>query len=361
VTFSQVDYAQTLNSNKERFDKKWDKGKQSISAVMIVKDEAMNIVPCIQSLDKQVDEIIIVDTGSKDRTKAIAKQTSDKVRVYDYKWDDDFSAARNFANEQATCDWLLSIDADEIVTGLDKIVLKPYTVYRIVTRNYNNNPRWTGNVENTGEYPDHEQGLRWFPSTKVRLWPNDKRIKFEYPVHEVVEGSVFHLGMQTVEATECIVHHYGRLDDNYEYGRGDKYWKLLNKQLESGVNNLRSLEQLALQAQSMRKFKDARKFWAEILKLHPDSDAALLNTGHCYAEEGNWSDALIWSRRALDAKPDSKEAAMNTATCECMAGDRAVAVKMCEDLIAKYPTYPLPQGLLNALKLSEQQNKLEGE
>lgn len=248
-----------------------------------------------------------------------------------------------------------------MVTGLRKVKLKPYHAYRIVTRNYNNNPRWTGNVENTGEYPDHEQGLRWFPSTKIRLWPNDKRIHFQYPVHEVVEQSVYHLGMQIVESKECIVHHYGRLDDNYEYGRGDKYWKLLNKQLESGVNNLRSLEQLALQAQSMRKYEDARKFWAEILKLHPDSDAAFLNMGHCYAEEGNWSDALIWSRRALDANPDSKEAAMNTATCECMAGDRAVAVKMCEDLIAKYPTYPLPQGLLNALKLSEQQNKPIGE
>jgi len=365
-SMKKIDFNKNLEECKVKFDTKWKLPRQTISAVMIVKDEEENIEKCLSSLIPIVDEVVVVDTGSTDQTKAIAATLGDKIHIYDYKWNDDFSAPRNFANQQATGDWLLSIDADEVITGLDKIELKPYTAYRIVTRNYNNNPRWTGNVENEGEYPNHEQGMRWFPSTKIRLWPNDKRIHFQYPVHEVVEQSVYHLGMQIVESKECIVHHYGRLDDNYEYGRGDKYWKLLNKQLESGVNNLRTLEQLALQAQSMRKFEDARKFWDEIMVLDPSNKAALLNKGHCYAEEGNWKDALIWSRKALDATPDSKEAAMNTATCECMAGDRAVAVKMCEDLIAKYPTYPLPQGLLNALKLSEQneceqQNKPIGE
>jgi hypothetical protein len=353
TSMKQIDYSKNLEECKEKFNAKWaGQIYNSISAVMIVKDEEKNIERCLLNLIPIVDEIVVVDTGSTDRTKTIAASYGEKVKVFDFPWCDDFSAARNFANQQATCDWLLSVDADEIVTGLDKVELRPFHVYRIVTRNYNNNPRWTGNVENEGEYPEHEQGKRWFPSTKVRLWPNDKRIHFQYPVHEVVEQSVYHIGMSMVECKECVVHHYGRLDDNYEYGRGDKYWQLLNKQFESGVDNLRSLEQLALQAQAMRKFEDARKFWMEIMNIHPSNKTALLNIGHCYAEEGNWQEALSWSRKALDATPDSKEAAMNTATCECMAGDRAVAVKMCEDLIAKYPTYPLPQGLLNALKIS---------
>ncbi len=289
------------------------------------------------------------------QTKDIAAGSGDKVKVYDFEWCDDFSAARNFANSKATKDWIFSVDADEDVTGLNKVKLKPFHAYRIETRNYNNNPRWSGNTENEGKYPDQEKGLRWFPSTKVRLWPRDSRIAFEYPVHEVVENSVRYLGMQEADAPEVVVHHYGRLCDDYEYGRGDKYWELLNKQLTSGVNDLRSLEQLALQAQAMGRFEDARKFWDEILILEPANKAALLNKGHCYAEEGNWGDALKWSRKALDVAPDSKEAAMNTATCECMAGDKAIAEKMCADLIAKYPTYPLPQGLLNALEISKQQ------
>jgi glycosyltransferase involved in cell wall biosynthesis len=328
---------------------------KTISAVMIVKDEAMNIGECIGKLQKYVDEIIVVDTGSKDRTKAIAKAASKKVKVFNFKWCDDFSAARNFANSKATKDWLLSIDADEVITGLEKLELKPFHAYRITTRNYNNNVKWTGNTENQGEYPQHEQGQRWFPSTKVRLWPNDPRICFEYPVHEIVEQSVYYLGMALVECEEVIVHHYGRLADDYEYGRGDKYYALLHKQLESGKNDLRSLEQIALQAQSKKAFAEARTYWDRILILDPPNNLALLNKGHCYAEEGNWEEALKWSRKAWELEPDKKEAAMNVATCECMAGDRAIAEKICRDLLVKYPLYPLPQGLLNALEISKQQ------
>jgi tetratricopeptide (TPR) repeat protein len=274
------------------------------------------------------------------------------VTLYDFPWTDDFSEARNFANSKATKDWILSVDADEIITGLDKIELRPYHAYRIVTRNYSINPRWSNSTENIGEYPQ-EKGTRWFPSTKIRLFPNDKRIQFEYPVHEVVENSIYHLGMGLVEAKDTIVHHYGRLDDNYEYGHGDRYLALLYKQLESGKNDLRSMEQLALQMQAMGKYKEAREFWDKILLITPDDNTAFLNMGHCYAEENSWEEALKWSQKALDAEPDNKDAAMNVATCEVMVGNRDAAEKICQDLMVKYPLYPLPKALVNAMTINQ--------
>ncbi|MGB4660449.1 MAG: glycosyltransferase [Mobilitalea sp.] len=93
-----------------------------ISICMIVKDEAKILDKCLQELVLFGYEIIIVDTGSTDETKTIAYQYTDKV--FDYIWQQDFAAARNYAAEQAGQEYILSIDSDEIVTKADKTELE---------------------------------------------------------------------------------------------------------------------------------------------------------------------------------------------------------------------------------------------
>jgi len=83
----------------------------TISVCMIVKNEEKNLADCLDCLNGIADEIIIVDTGSTDATKAIASRYTDKV--YDFEWIDDFAAARNFAFSKATMDYIYSADADE--------------------------------------------------------------------------------------------------------------------------------------------------------------------------------------------------------------------------------------------------------
>ncbi|MCT1403763.1 hypothetical protein AK95_05830 [Paenibacillus sp. LC231] len=85
----------------------------SVSLCMIVKNEESYLERCLESVRGIVDEIIIVDTGSSDKTKDIAKRYTDKV--FDFKWIDDFSAARNFAIEFASSEYILQLDADEIL------------------------------------------------------------------------------------------------------------------------------------------------------------------------------------------------------------------------------------------------------
>jgi glycosyltransferase involved in cell wall biosynthesis len=80
---------------------------------MIVKNEEALLTRCLDSYQHLYDELIIVDTGSIDRTKEIAAEYTDKI--YDYAWNGDFSAARNFAFSKATCDYILSADADELL------------------------------------------------------------------------------------------------------------------------------------------------------------------------------------------------------------------------------------------------------
>ena len=90
----------------------------TISLCMIVKNEEEVIGRCLASVSGLVDEINIVDTGSNDRTKEIVKKYTD--RIFDFQWMDDFAAARNFSFQQATKDYVLWIDADDIFTPEDQ-------------------------------------------------------------------------------------------------------------------------------------------------------------------------------------------------------------------------------------------------
>ena len=85
-----------------------------ISLCMIVKNEEQVLKRCLDSIVDLMDEVIIVDTGSTDKTKEIAAQYTDMI--YDFKWIDDFSAARNFAFSKATCEYIYTADADEVVS-----------------------------------------------------------------------------------------------------------------------------------------------------------------------------------------------------------------------------------------------------
>lgn len=85
-----------------------------ISACYIVKNEAENLVKSIKSLKSQVNEIVVVDTGSTDNTIAVARKLG--AKVYSFLWQDDFSKARNFALSKAEGDWLVLLDSDEYFT-----------------------------------------------------------------------------------------------------------------------------------------------------------------------------------------------------------------------------------------------------
>lgn len=97
-----------------------------LSAIIITKNEERNIGRCIESIKDLVDEIIIVDSGSTDRTIEIARKYTDKI--YFRQWTDDFAAQRNYALSKATGDWILSLDADEVVSSELKAEAKKFFI-----------------------------------------------------------------------------------------------------------------------------------------------------------------------------------------------------------------------------------------
>lgn len=88
-----------------------------ISVCMIAKNEEKNIEKCLSSLVPYGFEIVLVDTGSTDRTKELASKYTDKI--YDFVWVNDFSAARNFSLEKASNNWIFMLDCDEWIEHID--------------------------------------------------------------------------------------------------------------------------------------------------------------------------------------------------------------------------------------------------
>ncbi|MCD8218884.1 MAG: glycosyltransferase family 2 protein [Ruminococcus sp.] len=84
-----------------------------ISLCMIVKNEAKMLGRCLDSISDLIDEIIVVDTGSIDETKRVV--AAYEAKIYDFPWQDDFAAARNYAVSQAVGDYWMWLDADDVI------------------------------------------------------------------------------------------------------------------------------------------------------------------------------------------------------------------------------------------------------
>ncbi|BAY38236.1 hypothetical protein NIES2111_25810 [Nostoc sp. NIES-2111] len=145
-----------------------------LSLCMIVKNEATTLPKCLSSVVNVVDEIVVMDTGSSDRTPNIAKEFG--AKVYDFVWCNDFSKARNAALKYVTGDWVLVLDADEtltptIVPYLKKaLTIEEYLLVNLVRQ---------------------EVGAEQSPYSLVsRLFRNHPEIRFERPYHALVDDSV---------------------------------------------------------------------------------------------------------------------------------------------------------------------------
>jgi tetratricopeptide (TPR) repeat protein len=144
----------------------------SVTAALIVRDEADFIENCLSSLAGNVDEIILVDTGSRDQTIEIASRFP--VKVHHFSWCDNFSAARNFALEQATGDWILYIDADE----------------RLEIPRRDEYARLLSDRGKVGWKLRFYPRVGWTAYSELRLFRNDPRIRFEGIIHENIWPAV---------------------------------------------------------------------------------------------------------------------------------------------------------------------------
>lgn len=171
-----------------------------ISAVIITLNEEKNIKRCLESLNEIVEEILIVDSGSTDRTHAIVQEYR-KVRLIVTEWLG-YSKTKNYGNEQARNEWILSLDADECLSEELKkslIELKNSGIKERVVYEMNRLTNYCGQwIKYAGWYPDKK--VRLFPRNGA-FWEGDfvhETLKFHLPV-KFLKGDLLHYSYQSRE------------------------------------------------------------------------------------------------------------------------------------------------------------------
>lgn len=161
---------------------------------MITRNEDQYLEECLASILDFVDEIIIIDTGSTDKTKEIARKYTQKI--YDYVWHDDFSAPRNEALKHATGEWILVLDADEILPPESKSLIRnaisngshaAYYLPQVTFTNiYTHDPLFVPSPITLKE----KNFAGYIAGDIIRLFRNQKEVTYDFFVHETVEYSL---------------------------------------------------------------------------------------------------------------------------------------------------------------------------
>lgn len=291
---------------------------KTLSLCMIVKNEQAYLPACLHSIKSLVDEMIIVDTGSEDRSVDLAKIYG--ARSFHYQWCDDFSGARNYSLEMASGDWILVLDADELIASedfqrlRDRIdqAVRGEEAFAFITRNYSNLANTLDWQANDAGYPGYETGLGWYPTDKVRLFPRSAAIRFQYPVHELVEPSIRAAGMRIVPSG-IPIHHYGHINEKKNQEKAEKYFRLGYAKLEQMGQDKAALRELAVQAGQLKRWSEAITLWQRLLKLSPQYGQAYANISGAHWQLGNYEEGAVFAKKAIELEPHLKEGHYNLA------------------------------------------------
>lgn len=301
-----------------------------LSACLIVKDEAEYLANCLASLRGLADEIIVVDTGSTDDTMDIARVHG--ARVFEQPWPGSFSAARNVSLEHATGDWILVVDADEVIAAADHAAVRAVLAaspevmgYILVQRNYTSDQttaRWTRTEPDCAE----ACGVPgWFPARITRLFRRDPRIRFEGEVHEAVDGAIQALGGR-IDETAIPIHHYGKLRDDERMQAKAALYRTLGEHKAARTGSAVAHYELGLQYAELGVLDKAETALREAVRIDATLVKGWADLGSVIERQGNAAEAEALYRRALELDPQYLPALVNLGAVLGKQGRRGEAM-----------------------------------
>ncbi|HEY9644040.1 MAG TPA: tetratricopeptide repeat protein [Coleofasciculaceae cyanobacterium] len=274
---------------------------------MIVKNEAENLPRCLESVKDAVDELIVLDTGSTDETVAIAQSFG--AQVHHFPWNNNFAAARNESLKYVTGDWILVLDADEVLVAeiiptLRQAIQQEHAIVINLIR--------------------QEVGAAQSPYSLVsRLFRNHPQVHFARPYHAMVDDSVAQLMQQepqwqVMNCADVAILHYG-----YTPGA----------------------------IASRNKLETARTTMESFLATHPDDPYVCSKLGALYVQMEDVQQGVELLKRGLQTKSDAPvryELHYHLGIAQSQLGNFAQAERHYHLAIA--------QPLLDALKLGAYNN-----
>ncbi|MFH0919824.1 MAG: glycosyltransferase [Fibrobacterota bacterium] len=265
-----------------------------LSIAMIVKDEAPRLPVCLNSVKGLAQEMVVVDTGSADGTPVVAQAAG--ARVVHEAWQDDFSLARNRSLAEVTGDWVLWLDADDVVPVAEHDKIRalldaPAAAYSFIIEN-----RFEGR---SGQL-----------FRQVRLFPNNRGLCFEGRVHEGLSASVARAGLSIVPAEARILH------TGYDSG-----------------------------AERMRKQARNHALLESEYREHPDEPVVLMELGNSHFQQRDYDRAIDCYKAILTLPGGAERRQRDVArtvpvligTAYYDKGDPAQAQLWFEQSVSRYP------------------------
>lgn len=273
--------------------------EKTLAVCMIVKDEEQRLPLILSDIQGLWDELIIVDTGSSDRTIEIAQKFG--ARVFSQPWTDDFSAARNRSKDEATAAWIMWLDADDRMDPVQvkqlqslKKTLDAGCVYSMTVAS----PVTDGTVE---------------PVLQVRLFPNDQRLRFENRIHETITLSAMRYGFKGAYLPIHIIH-TGYETPELHASKMQRNMHILEEELAENPGNIILRYTYANSLEHQNRHEDAQRQYEEIVR-NPDArqqqediyHGALVCLAHIYYRAQRHREAAELAQRAVEVKPEAMQ------------------------------------------------------
>jgi tetratricopeptide (TPR) repeat protein len=188
---------------------------QRVSLCLIAKNEEQRLPKCLDSVADLVDETIVVDTGSTDRTKQVATERG--AKVFDFPWRDDFAAARNESINHATGEWIFWLDCDHWLDEENRQRLKRL-FETLQDENVAYLMKWRS--------PSDEAGSQATLLDATQLFRNDPRIRWQYRIHEQIRPAIQRAGGVT-RRSDVVINHSGYQDAADKYRKLERNLRLL--------------------------------------------------------------------------------------------------------------------------------------
>ncbi len=259
----------------------------TLSLAMIVKDEANTIGRVLNDARSFCDELIVVDTGSTDQTVNIATQHG--ATVFHYPWIDDFSAARNYSFDCCNGDWIIWLDADDVIPEseqqkllelkqtlndfLDAVSIRYHRIFS----------------------PEGECILSTHRHRLIRKSPH---LRWKYPIHECVVG----IQPEKCLTDERIYIEHRPLEDK-QAQKKDRNLKILEKLIRQGERSPRMLYYYANELLDHERYQDAITYYNQYLAVSTGSWERYLAMTHlirCHLNLNEESEAFAWALKAIE-------------------------------------------------------------
>lgn len=283
--------------------------RRTLALSMIVKDSEATLPRCLESVRGIVDEIVVADTGSSDRSGEIASEHG--ARVIQIPWENDFAGARNRCLAQVRADWVLCLDDDELLDSTARSLIpshlaaKNVMAYTVTIRNYVMDPNsrlWDQNAKmNVSPPPFARQFPAYVEHGNARLFRRHPDLYFEGCVHETVTYRAQKLGMMVKDA-KFIIHHLG-FGDSAE-ARADKslYYR------ELGRRKVRAMPESAMahfelgieESQHFHNYEEAAALFKRAVEIDPRLGVAWFFYGSSLEHLGKHREALAALERAAE-------------------------------------------------------------